>query len=113
MAYGNLVPAQFNQYRVPDGQELMAYGQHAADPHKLMDREFMDKFFIVGGALPTIPPAKPTISVRMNLKRCGMCQVFNRVFIMFPQLIVFSPSTSTPGPSGATATTLSAPCAWA
>ena len=75
MAYGNLIPADFNMYRLPDGQDYMAAGQHAADPHNRMDRQFLKTFFIVGGHLDTIPPTRALRSNKMNLKRCGMCQV--------------------------------------
>ena len=80
MAYGNRFPAEFNPWRVPDGAIQMAPGQHAADPFNKMDRQFLVNRFIVGGALNTIPSTRTIISTKMNLKRCGMCQVLsNRI----------------------------------
>ena len=75
MAFGSRFPKEFNPDRVPVGFDLMQAGQHAADPHDRMGRQFLPSFFIVGGHLNTIPPTRALMSRQLNLKRCGMCQV--------------------------------------
>ena len=73
-AFGNRFPEEFNPNRVPQHRLEMAREQQAANPWDVEEQQFLEKPFIAGSTLHTIPSTRVNLGVELNLKRCCLCQ---------------------------------------
>ena len=74
VAFGNRFPEDFNEWRVPRDMKFMAREQLAANPWDIREHQFLEKPYVAGGVLSTIPSTRVNTGLELNLKRCCLCQ---------------------------------------